>query len=646
MPKIDSPQSVKSLSDKDLTLLAKEVRKMIVETVSRNGGHLSSNLGVIELTIALHSVFSSPDDCIVWDVGHQCYAHKLLTGRYDRFSTIRQRGGLSGFPRRDESEHDVFGTGHASTSISAAYGILKAKRLKGDAGKVIAVIGDGAMTGGMVYEALSNVGEGGEDLIVILNDNKMSISRNTGAVSKYLSKLAMRDDYQSLKSRTERLVQTIPLLGKRLYTLLSRTKRAAKKFLLSDNLFGDLGFQYVGPLDGHKTLELKKVLSSVKKLSSPVVVHVVTKKGCGFSYAENDPVLFHGVSPFSQEDGKLEKPESTSFTEAFSGIMLDEAASRDNLVAITAAMPKGTGLYAFSQRYPKRFFDVGIAEEHAVTFAAGLATEGIIPVVAIYSTFMQRAVDQLIHDTALQGLHVIFALDRSGIVPADGETHQGVFDIAMFRSLPGVAILAPASAEEMRVLFSWALEAKGPVIIRYPKASCPEELHSFSLPAREGRGVFAEQEGSDALIVCTGGIFKEVLEASNILAKKDLAADIYNLRFIKPLDKEYFLKVTSPYSSIIIVEDGIRTAGIGEYLKGLLHLAHPKARVSVLAFPEKLFNEDAKKAGLAGLVGTRQEILEAAGMSARHIAAEVMRLRSIEAHSSSVIGSLRSSLPY
>ncbi len=642
LSEITSPQSLKSLSGREASLLAEEIRGIIVDTASRNGGHLASNLGAVELAIALHSVFSSPDDCIVWDVGHQCYAHKLLTGRFSRFDTIRKKGGISGFPRRDESPHDVFGTGHASTSISAAYGILKAKRLKGDTGKVIAVIGDGAMTGGMAFEALSNAGENREDskktsdLIVILNDNKMSIGQNTGAISKYLSRLSMHRHYQAFKSRTERIVRAVPFMGASLYRFVSRIKSALKKFLLNDNLFMDLGFEYVGPFDGHKISELKRVLSDVKKLDHPVVVHVVTKKGHGCSYAENDPESFHGVGPFCVIDGQIEKPDRLNFTEVFSNILLEEAALRADIVAITAAMKRGTGLSAFARKYPDRFFDVGIAEEHAATFAAGLAAGGLLPVAAIYSTFMQRAADQLIHDAALQSLPVIFALDRAGVVPDDGETHQGLFDIAMFRSVPGIAILSPASAEEMRVLFKWAFDAKRPVIIRYPKAVCPPEMPAFSLPADEGRGVFAEHDCSDALIVCTGGIFGEVQEVSNILAKKDSPVDIYNLRFIKPLDEEYFLEVTARYSSIVIVEDGIKTAGIGEYLEGLLRLAHPEANTSVLAFPEELFAASGKRAGIPGLVGTRQEILEAAGMSPGHIAGEVKRLRSLAARKASI----------
>ena len=627
LSEINSPEDLKKLSATELSFLAEEIRKEIISTVSHNGGHLSSNLGVIELTIALHSVFASPQDSIIWDVGHQCYTHKLLTGRYGRFSTIRKKGGLSGFPRRDESPHDVFGTGHSSTSISSAYGLLTARRLRGERGKVIAVIGDGALTGGMAFEAISHAGQAGRDLIVILNDNKMSISRNTGALSEYLSRLSMRKNYQTLKFHVERIVRGFPLAGEKLYRLISKMKSGLKSFLLTDNFFMDLGFEYVGPLDGHKIGELKKVLSDVKNLDHPVVVHVVTKKGFGYSYAENDPALFHGVGPFCISDGQVEKFDRVSFTEVFSNLMLEEASSGKNIAAVTAAMAKGTGLASFAHRFPDRFFDVGIAEQHAVTFAAGLAAGGMLPVVAIYSTFMQRAVDQVIHDVALQSLPVVFALDRSGAVPDDGETHQGIYDISLFRPVPGVSILAPVSAEEMKLMFRWAFSRNAPVIIRYPKSTCPTEVPAFSFPIGEGRGVFAEQEGSDALIVCTGGIYGEVHEAANILARKDTPVDIYNLRFIKPLDEEYFLDVTKPYSSIVIVEDGIKTGGIAVYLEELLLSVRPELNVSAMAFPENIF--DAGCGGLPGGVGSRREILAAACLSPEHIAGEVRRLRTL-----------------
>jgi len=614
---IQSPDDVKKLSGPETTLLAAEIRKTIIEVVGTNGGHLSSNLGVVELTLALHRVFSSPRDAFVWDVGHQCYTHKLLTGRYERFATIRKKDGLSGFPKKDESPHDLFDTGHSSTSISAAYGILAARRLAGDRGKVVAIIGDGALTGGMALEALSHAGQGNNDLIVILNDNKMSISPNTGAISEYLSRLTMGANYQRFKYRVDRAVRLIPFAGEPLARFIHRLKRGLKGIIFKDNLFVDLGFEYVGPLNGHNIEELEKVLRDVKALDRPVVVHVLTRKGKGYSLAENDPSTFHGIGPFCISDGKVEKFDTTSFTEVFSRALLSEAERDSRVVAITAAMSKGTGLVSFQHRYPDRFFDVGIAEQHAVTFAGGLAAGGMRPVVAIYSTFMQRAVDQVIHDVALQHLPVVFALDRSGAVPDDGETHQGLYDIALFRPVPGISILCPASAAEMKSMLSWSLRQDSPVVLRYPKAACSTDIPAFSLPLETGRGVFTTRDGSDSLIVCTGGIYAEVHEALNLLARSGESADNYLLRFIKPLDEAWFTDAVSGYRCVLFVEDGIQTGGVGEYLSDLVHRVHPTIKTGILAFGELFYPQ-----------GTRSEVLSSAGLSPAHIADEIKSLRS------------------
>lgn len=614
---IKSPGDIKKLSAAEIQSLSAEIRKKIIEVVGSNGGHLASNLGVVELTIALHRVFSSPDDAFVWDVGHQCYTHKLLTGRYDRFPTIRKKDGLSGFPKKDESPHDPFDTGHSSTSISAAFGLLEARHLTGNKGKVIAVIGDGALSGGMALEALSHAGQGKNDLIVILNDNKMSISANTGAISEYLSRLTMGASYQRFKYRFDRAVRLLPFAGSHITKFVHRFKRGLKGLLFKDNLFVDLGFEYVGPLNGHNVEELEKVLRDVKALKHPVVVHVITRKGKGYSLAENDPSTFHGIGPFCISDGTVEKFDTTSFTEAFSRAMLDEAGKDSRVVAITAAMSKGTGLAPFQHRYPERFFDVGIAEQHAVTFAGGLASGGLRPVVAIYSTFMQRAVDQVIHDVALQRVPVVFALDRSGPVPDDGETHQGLYDIALFRPVPGLAMLCPSSVSEMKLMLSWALAQDTPVMLRYPKGACPTELPAFSLPLETGRGVFAHRDGSDTLVVCTGGMYGEVHEASNILARAGSPVDSYVLRFIKPLDEQYFIDSVSPYASVVFVEDGVETGGIASYLSDLLHVNRPRIRTEVLAFGELFYPQ-----------GSRAEILASAGLSAPHIADSVRNLRS------------------
>ncbi len=618
---IHSPEDVRTLSGEEITLLAAEIRKRIIDVVGTNGGHLASNLGVVELTIALHRVFDSPRDAFIWDVGHQCYTHKLLTGRADHFDTIRKKDGLSGFPKQLESPHDIFDTGHSSTSISAALGLRMSRQITGESGKVVAIIGDGALTGGMAMEALSHAGEISRDLIVVLNDNKMSISRNTGALSEYLSRLTMGAHYQRFRSRVDRAISIIPLLGGPLSRFVHRFKRGIKGMLFKDNLFVDLGFEYVGPLNGHNVEELEKVFRDVRALSRPVVVHVQTQKGRGYSLAEDDPSTFHGIGPFCISDGKVEKFNTTSFTESFSQALLDCAECDDRIVAITAAMAKGTGLVPFQHRYANRFFDVGIAEQHAVTFAAGLAAGGMRPVVAIYSTFMQRAVDQLIVDVALQNLPVIFAMDRSGPVPDDGETHQGIFDLALFRPIPGISILAPASTVEMRLMLKWAFDQHSPVVLRYPKAPCPTEQEGFSLPVVNGQGVFVQSEGLDSLVVCTGGMFPEVQEAANILGRSGKPVDILNLRFVKPVDEPWFLDAVHKYRNIVFVEDGVITGSISRELESLVHRMNPRTRCTVLAFQELFYPQ-----------GTRSDILSAAGLSPAHIADSVTSLRAA-AHS-------------
>ena len=593
--------------------------------VAKNGGHLASNLGIVELTIALHRVFSSPEDAIVFDVSHQCYAHKLLTDRYEQFSTLRKHGGISGFTRTQESPHDFFDNGHSSTSISQAIGLLTAWELQKKPGKVVAVIGDGALTGGMAYEALAHAGQLSKNLIVVLNDNQMSISVNNSSISRYLSRLTMTRTYQSFRHRVDSIVDKIPDSEHHLGKFIYRFKRGLKGLLLSNNFFSDLGFEYVGPLDGHNVGEMEQVFSRVRTLQKPVVVHVRTIKGKGYSPAENDPTTFHGIGPFQISDGTFEKFDTLSFTECFSNALIHLAEKNPNIVAITAAMSKGTGLDAFSRRFPGRFFDVGIAEEHAVTFAGGLAAGGMIPVVAIYSTFMQRSVDQVIHDVAISARAVVFVLDRSGVVPGDGETHQGLFDIALFRSVPGLTILAPDSAGELELCLSWAVKAQKPVLIRYPKLSCPPERESFSAPLEEGRGVIvpAAEIASDfdagcakkkILFVTTGGFFSETEEASRMLVSGNIAADIYALRFVTPVDEPYFVSVAKKYDGVVLVEDGVRHGGIGEYLQNVL-ITNGMPNVTVKAFPNAFLSH-----------GTREEVCEDAGMSPACLAEEARKL--------------------
>lgn len=620
LEEIKSPDYIKNLSQSQLTELAQEIRQEILQVVGKNGGHLASNLGVVELTIALHRVFNIPEDAIVFDVSHQCYAHKLLTGRYALFNTLRKQGGISGFTNIDESDCDYFTAGHASTSISSALGLLTAWNLEKKDGKVIAVIGDGALTGGMAFEALSHTGQLGKNLIVILNDNQMSIDHNTGALSRYLSRLSMSSNYQSFKNRFDSGVEKVPVIGKGINKVIRRLKRSIKGMVYTNNLFTDLGFEYAGPLDGHNEQELESVFKKAKKLSRPVVIHVVTKKGCGYSPAENNPELFHGIGPFQISDGKVEKFDKLSFTEAFSNMIIKKGAENKKLVCITAAMAKGTGLTAFSHEFPDRFFDVGIAEEHAVTFAGGLSKGGLIPVVCIYSTFIQRSVDQMIHDITLQRSKSIFMLDRAGAVPDDGCTHQGIFDISLFRPIPDLQIMSPVSAKDLECCFDWAVNSEKAVVIRYPKLPCPEEIKEFEQPVREGRGIFIrnsfqkKNSESSILIVCTGGMYSEVGQAVKALGEKSLFSDILVLRFIKPFDEKYFVEVAKKYKGILFVEDGIVTGGISEYLKARLIENHI-INSEILAFEEKYYNH-----------ANRAQILEDAGLSPEHIQKAAMGL--------------------
>ena len=633
MQNISSPKDIKKLPVKELNQLAKEIREQIVSVVSSNGGHLASNLGAVELSIALHCVFDSPDDKIVWDVGHQCYAHKLLTGRLASFPNLRRQNGLAGFPKRSESPHDAFNTGHASTSISAALGLLAAERIQGGKNLAVAVIGDGALTGGLAYEALSHAGSLGLPLIVILNDNKMSISRNVGGLSKYLSRLSMKAKYQTFRRHFDAMAKKIPFIGDAFFNLVVRLKRAVKAVFYIDNFFVDLGFEYVGPIGGHNIQVLINVLNDVRKLNRPVVVHVITRKGKGFNFAENRPDSYHGVGSFSIDEGLASSPapeispketseiKRKTFTEAFSSILKNAAEKDLRITAVTAAMKTGAGLLDFSAAFPNRFFDVGIAEEHAVTFASGLAAKNLKPVVAVYSTFIQRAADQVIHDAALQKLPVIFALDRSGMVADDGETHQGLFDIALFRSVPNMTILAPSGENEMRMMLEYAITDinHGPVIVRYPKSYCPDEVDAFSLPLEKGRGVFtAKNDGAKACLAFTGSLYDEAAEAAAILKESGIAADLYNLRFLKPVDEDHLADLMNRYKFTFFIEEGMREGGFGEYACALALRRGVKSKAAALAV-ESGFLEDDKA------LGTRKELLAINGLDGKGIAEAVMR---------------------
>jgi 1-deoxy-D-xylulose-5-phosphate synthase len=609
---IRGPEGIRNLNYAGLNRLAAEIRSTIVATVSRNGGHLASNLGVVELTIALHRVFQSPHDKIVWDVGHQCYTHKLLTGRYSAFGTLRRAEGVAGFPKHSESPHDVFNTGHASTSISAALGLLAGELIRGGDGRVVAVIGDGALTGGLAYEALSHAGQTGFPLVVILNDNKMSIGPNVGGLSKYLSRLSMKAKYQSFRRQFDSMAKKLPFIGEAFYNWVVRMKRAVKAVFYIDNFFVDLGFEYVGPIEGHHIQQMEQVFRDVRKLDRPVVIHVITRKGKGYGFAEDDPGSYHGVSSFSVSGGLACGGKGGSFTETFGAALREAAVRDDRVVAITAAMEKGTGLSPFKVQFPKRFFDVGIAEEHAVTFAAGLAARGLRPVTAIYSTFIQRAIDQVIHDTSLQKLPVLFALDRAGFVGDDGETHQGLFDICLFRSVPDMTILAPASARELRSMLAWALAEPGPAAIRYPKAACPPEETAFSLPLEKGRGVFVRWEKSPLCLAFTGSLYPQIREAADILACRDFPADLYNLRFLKPVDEDYLADILRRYEMVVFIEEGMRQGGFGEYAACLSARRNIPVRILVLGVEEGFKAQ-----------GGREELLGLNGLDGPGIAAQV-----------------------
>ncbi len=570
LSKIEKPEDLKGLTHKELRLLTKEIREYIIEHVSKTGGHLASNLGIVELTVALHRVFNSPKDKFIFDVGHQCYTHKILTGRKERFSTNRQLNGLSGFTRRYESEHDFVDAGHASTSISSALGILLGEELQGEFNYIIPVIGDASLTGGMAYEAMNHLGHLKKKMIVILNDNNMSIDSSVGAMSSNLSKLTTTKSYQRFKRFADWTMLHIPFIGKSFYAGVMRWKKSVKTFFYKSNIFTDLGIKYIGPIDGHNLNELERVLSRVKLLDEPVLIHIITKKGKGYEFAEKEPGKYHGVKPFNPEDGILKSGDnSVNYTDAFSSAINTLAERNNKIVAITAAMMSGTGLTSFFNKYPSRSFDVGITEEHAVTLASGFAISGLIPVVAIYSTFIQRSIDQIIHDIAIPGLQVIFALDRAGIVPADGEAHQGLFDIALLKSVPGIVIMAPSVKSEMDQMLNFAINYKGPTVIRYPKDSVLPERPEFSKPVVLGDGLLFKERDSKILIVTYGQMLQEAFDAKEILLKKDLDVDIYSMRFLTLYNKMDLASKFSQYSLIIVVEDGIIKGGVGEEL-GLL----------------------------------------------------------------------------
>ncbi|MBZ0157684.1 MAG: 1-deoxy-D-xylulose-5-phosphate synthase [Alphaproteobacteria bacterium] len=567
--RIKSPRDLKSLNIEELKTLSEELRSLIIERVSINGGHLASNLGVVELTIALHYVFASPEDKIIWDVGHQSYPHKLLTGRYGEFPTIRQYKGISGFPRIGESPHDIFGTGHSSTSISAALGVAEARDVKGDSFKVIAVIGDGALTSGLAFEGLNHAGHLKKDLVVILNDNEMSISRNVGAMSNYLSKVLTGTFYRRLKKETKALLEGIPRIGGSVAKIAQKAEGSLKGFFLPGGLFEDLGFNYVGPVDGHDIPLLLDTLQRIKEVKEPILFHVVTKKGKGYKFSEEDPCVYHGIGPFEVETGIVSgaspaAEECVLFSDVFGSALTELAAVDERVVAITAAMKEGTGLTPFAERFPRRLYDVGIAEPHAVTFAAGLAVQGLRPVVAIYSTFLQRAYDEIIHDVCLQNLPVVFAIDRAGIVGEDGATHQGLFDISFLRHIPNLVLMAPKDDTELREMLRFALKQNGPVAFRYPRGRIWQYTgeERCNTPLERGRAEVV-REGKDIALIAVGTTVFPALKAAETLRKDGFDPCVINARFIKPLDEALLASLFSRIKRIVTVEENLLAGGFG-----------------------------------------------------------------------------------
>ncbi|MBE3582077.1 MAG: 1-deoxy-D-xylulose-5-phosphate synthase [Thermoanaerobacteraceae bacterium] len=571
LDRITSPEDLKSLTLSQLEALAGEIREELVRVVARNGGHLAPNLGVVELTLALHTTFDSPRDKIIWDVGHQCYVHKILTGRRSRFATLRQFGGLSGFPKRSESPHDPFNTGHSSTSISAALGMALARDLAGEKFHVIAVIGDGALTGGMAFEAMNHAGHLGTDLLVVLNDNEMSIAGPVGAMASYLSRLRTDPRYSQSKEELEKILKRLPRVGPKFLNLMERLKDSLKYLVIPGMLFEELGFTYLGPVDGHNIVQLREILQQARRTRGPVLVHVLTRKGKGYPPAEARPEVFHGVGPFDPQKGEIiERTGPPTFTSVFGAELVRQAEEDERIVAITAAMPDGTGLIPFARRFPRRFFDVGIAEQHAVTLAAGLAAMGLKPVVAIYSTFIQRAVDQIIHDVALMGLPVTLVLDRAGLVGEDGETHHGLFDIALLRCIPGLVFMAPKDEQELRHMLATAIRVEGPAVIRYPRGQgvgVPLEGHARPLPL--GRGEVL-REGNHVALVALGPLAHAAREAAGELAGRGIEAAVINARFVKPLDMDLIIAWARRTGHVVTLEEHVVAGGFGSaVLEGL-----------------------------------------------------------------------------
>lgn len=615
LEKIKQPNDIKQISMEQLPKLAEEIRQFLLEHLSKTGGHLASNLGAVELTMALHYVFQLPEDKIIWDVGHQSYTHKILTGRKDGFDQLRMLGGMSGFPKRSESPCDAFDTGHSSTSISAGVGYVCARDLQNQDYHVISVIGDGALTGGMAYEALNNASSLKKNFIIILNDNEMSISENVGGISSYLSNMRTAESYHGLKTGVKNGLNKIPGIGPAAVKRIHKTKDSIKRLVIPGMFFEDMGLTYLGPVNGHDCSRMIQVFQEAKKVQGPVLIHVKTEKGRGYDPAMRHPARFHGTSAFDLEHGlPLSSSGKANYTDIFSTVMRKFGDREEKVVAVTAAMPDGTGLKRFRNMFPERFFDVGIAEEHAVTFAAGLALGGMIPVVAVYSSFLQRAVDQIIEDVCLQNLHVIFAVDRAGLVGSDGETHQGCFDLTYLSMIPNMTVMAPKNKWELSDMMKFAVKYQGPIAIRYPRGEAYDGLEEYREPICKGRSEVLF-EGKDIALLAVGSMVKTGVQVRELLLKDGETPTLVNARFVKPLDEKLLSRLAQKHKLFVTMEENVATGGFGSQVADYMRRMHPEVRVLTIALldsfiehgnPEKL----KEKAGIDG-VSVYRKIKEA-----------------------------------
>ncbi|MCR4610507.1 MAG: 1-deoxy-D-xylulose-5-phosphate synthase [Lachnospiraceae bacterium] len=607
LDKINQPNDIKKLEPEEVIQLSDEIREFLIDKLSKTGGHIASNLGVVELTIALHLICDLPKDKIIWDVGHQSYTHKILTGRKDGFDNLRQFGGMSGFPKRAESDCDVFDTGHSTTSISAGLGMVWAREMRGEDYKVISVIGDGSMTGGMSFEALNNASELKKNFVIVLNDNEMSISKNVGGVSEHLSKMRTSDNYMGLKEDVMHSLEKIPVYGDKIITQIQKTKSGIKSLVIPGMMYEEMGIMYIGPIDGHDINAMVKVFQEASRYQGPVIVHVRTKKGKGFVPAERHPSRFHGAGPFDVEKGLPLKSGKASYTNIFSTVMRKMGDRDRDIVAITAAMSDGVGLKRFSNMFPDRFFDVGIAEQHAVTFAAGLATQGFKPIFAVYSSFLQRAYDQIMHDVCMQNLHVVFAIDRAGLVGADGMTHHGAFDISYLSQMPNMVVMAPKNKWELSDMVKFAFNYDGPIAIRYPRGEAFSKYKEFRAPIELGKSeeIF---EGDDVLLYALGSMYKNAIEVAKLMRKDGKQPTVCNARFAKPLDEEYIVNASKKHKCIVTLEDNVYTGGIGERINNILYRHGYEGEIINISLPDEFVEH-----------GSVEKLQESLGMDPKSI---------------------------